>query len=186
MFFHIMLFTTFELETKFWEAHQFWESGVTSYYNLLLPSQNTTKKPLTVFALLNYSAYSLFFSFKRHQRICSTSLSGIFPLTNPLSSQEVILLGLILLFYKYIGPGSCPLFFCMTLKWLLSADVNICFKGINLPIQTSPNWPAPSFFTNLIDSRGISHASLSHGFWGLGLIHAFSNLLHKPSDCSGF
>lgn len=52
------------------------------------------------------------------------------------------------------------------------------------PIQTSPNCPAPSFFTNLMDSRGISQASLSQGFCGLGLIQTFSNLLHKPSDCS--
>lgn len=111
IFFHIMFFTTFELETKFWEAHKFWESGVTSYYNLLLPSQNTTKKPLTVFALLNYSAYSLFFSFKRHQRICSTSLSGIFPLTNPLSSQE----------------GICWAWFCCFTSILDQAHVH-CFS----------------------------------------------------------
>lgn len=68
----------------------------------------------------------------------------------------------------------------------LPSELNTHVKRTNLPIQTSPNWPAPSFFTNLIDSRGISHASLSHGFWGLGLIQAFSNFLHKPSDCPGF
>lgn len=59
-------------------------------------------------------------------------------------------------------------------------------KATHSPIQTSPNCPAPSLFTSLMDSRGISQASLSHGFCGLGLMHAFSNLRHKPSDCSNF
>ena len=59
-------------------------------------------------------------------------------------------------------------------------------RATHSPIQTSPNCPAPSLFTSLMDSRGISQASLSHGFCGLGLMHAFSNLRHKPSGCSNF
>lgn len=126
------------------------------------------------------------FPLKDTKRICSTSLSGIYPFYKPSLLTRRYIVGLILLFYKYTGSCSCPLCFLNDSEMALPSELNTHFKRINLPIQTSPNWPAPSFFTNLIDSRGISHASLSHGFWGLGLIQAFSNFLHKPSDCPGF
>lgn len=54
----------------------------------------------------------------------------------------------------------------------------------NSPIQTSPNCPAPSFFTILMESLEISQASLSHGFWTLGLKHGRSSLRHRPSGLS--
>lgn len=52
------------------------------------------------------------------------------------------------------------------------------------PIHTSPNCPAPSFFTIFMDSLGISQASLSHGFWALGFAHGRSSLRHRPSALS--
>lgn len=116
----------------------------------------------------------------------STSLSGMLLLMNPFSSQKVYFGHIFAILQVYQTRFISTVFLNVSEMTLLSADLNTYFKWINLPIQTSPNCPAPSFFTNLIDSRGISHASLSHGFWGLGLIQAFSNFLHRPSDCSGF
>lgn len=184
--FYFIFFNTFWFGTKFWEPHQFWDSGATSYYNLLLPPQNRTKNSI-VFYLPNYSAYSPFFSFKRHQKDLFHFLARyLTPFTNPLSSRRRYILGLVLLFLQVYRIRFMITMFLNDSEMTLPSQLNTHFKRINLPIQTSPNWPAPSFFTNLIDSRGISHASLSHGFWGLGLIQAFSNFLHKPSDCPGF
>lgn len=53
-----------------------------------------------------------------------------------------------------------------------------------LPIQTSPNWPAPSRLSILRDDLGISQASFSHGFSGLGLRHALVRVWQRPSPCS--
>lgn len=50
-----------------------------------------------------------------------------------------------------------------------------------LPIHTSPNCPAPSFFSIWRDSRGISQASFSHGFWGLGDTHGTDSFWQSPS-----
>ena len=61
------------------------------------------------------------------------------------------------------------------LEWFLSVS----------PIQTSPNCPAPSLFSSLSDDRGISHASFSHGFSGLGLRHGLVRVWQRPSPCSG-
>lgn len=55
----------------------------------------------------------------------------------------------------------------------------------SLPIQTSPNCPAPSFFSSLRDSRGISQASFSHGFWGLGDTQGTVSFWQSPSLPSG-
>lgn len=57
--------------------------------------------------------------------------------------------------------------------------------SLHSPIQTSPNCPAPSFFTILIESLEISQASLSHGFWALGFTQGRSSLRHSPSALSG-
>lgn len=51
----------------------------------------------------------------------------------------------------------------------------------SLPIQTSPNCPAPSLFSSLRDSRGISQASFSHGFWGLEDRQGTDSFWHSPS-----
>lgn len=51
----------------------------------------------------------------------------------------------------------------------------------SLPIQTSPNCPAPSFFSSLRDSRGISQASFSHGFWGLEDTQGTVSFWQSPS-----
>lgn len=40
---YFIIFNTFWFETKFWEAHQFSDSGATSYYNLVFLPQNITK-----------------------------------------------------------------------------------------------------------------------------------------------
>lgn len=53
-----------------------------------------------------------------------------------------------------------------------------------LPIQTSPNWPAPRRLSSFRDSRGISQASFSQGFWGLGLRQGVVRDWHNPSLCS--
>lgn len=55
----------------------------------------------------------------------------------------------------------------------------------SLPIQTSPNCPAPSFFSSLRDSRGISQASFSHGFCGLGDTQGTVSFWQSPSLPSG-
>lgn len=52
------------------------------------------------------------------------------------------------------------------------------------PIQTSPNWPAPSFFSSFSDDLGISQASFSQGFSGLELKHGFVSVWQRPSPCS--
>lgn len=52
------------------------------------------------------------------------------------------------------------------------------------PIQTSPNCPAPSFFTILMDSLEISQASLSHGFWAFGFTQGRSRFRQSPSALS--
>lgn len=53
------------------------------------------------------------------------------------------------------------------------------------PIQTSPNWPAPSFLSSLSDDLGISQASFSHGFSGLGFRQGVVRDWQRPSPCSG-
>ncbi len=53
-----------------------------------------------------------------------------------------------------------------------------------LPIHTSPNWPAPSFFTIFTVSLGISHSSWSQGLWGAAVWQGLPSLWHKPSDVS--
>lgn len=55
----------------------------------------------------------------------------------------------------------------------------------SLPIQTSPNCPAPSFFSSSRDSRGISQASFSHGFWGLEDTQGTVSFWQSPSLPSG-
>lgn len=55
----------------------------------------------------------------------------------------------------------------------------------SLPIQTSPNCPAPSFFSSSRDSRGISQASFSHGFWGLADTQGTVSFWQSPSLPSG-
>lgn len=55
----------------------------------------------------------------------------------------------------------------------------------SLPIQTSPNCPAPSFFSSLRDSRGISQASFSQGFWGLEDMQGTVSFWQSPSLTSG-
>lgn len=55
----------------------------------------------------------------------------------------------------------------------------------SLPIHTSPNCPAPSFFSSLRDSRGISQASFSHGFWGLEDTQGTVSFWQSPSLPSG-
>ena len=55
----------------------------------------------------------------------------------------------------------------------------------SLPIQTSPNCPAPSFFSILRDSRGISQASFSQGFWGLEDMQGTVSFWQSPSLASG-
>ena len=55
----------------------------------------------------------------------------------------------------------------------------------SLPIQTSPNCPAPSFFSILRDSRGISQASFSQGFWGLEDTQGTVSFWQSPSLPSG-
>lgn len=52
------------------------------------------------------------------------------------------------------------------------------------PIQTSPNCPAPSFFTILMDSLEISQASLSHGFWAFGFTQGRFRFRQSPSALS--
>lgn len=53
------------------------------------------------------------------------------------------------------------------------------------PIQTSPNWPAPSLRSSFRDSRGISHSSCHQGFWGALDWHGFTSFVHKPSESPG-
>uniref|UniRef100_H2XJG3 Secreted protein n=1 Tax=Ciona intestinalis TaxID=7719 RepID=H2XJG3_CIOIN len=54
------------------------------------------------------------------------------------------------------------------------------------PFQTSPNIPAPNFFSNLRDSRGISHTSLAIVIvWGFSKRgQGSSRRQHKPSVTS--
>lgn len=40
---YFVFFNTFWFEIKFWGAHGFWDSGATSYYNLLFLPQNITE-----------------------------------------------------------------------------------------------------------------------------------------------
>ena len=100
---------------------------------------------------------------------------------------------------------SCLLFFfrsgSMKLKlhtdfWVLRKSANTELKKIKLnamemclPLQTSPNCPAPSLSQNSKEPRGISHWSrvsrdMSH-IWGFGFGHGRVNRQHKPSACSG-
>lgn len=55
----------------------------------------------------------------------------------------------------------------------------------SLPSQTSPNCPAPSLFSILRDSRGISQASFSQGFWGLEDTQGTVSFWQSPSLPSG-
>lgn len=50
-----------------------------------------------------------------------------------------------------------------------------------LPIQTSPNCPAPSFFTIFNVSLGISHSSWPQGLWGAADLQGVPSLWHRPS-----
>lgn len=52
---------------------------------------------------------------------------------------------------------------------------------MHLPIQTSPNCPAPSLRSSFRDSRGISHSSCHQGFCGALDWHGFTSFVHSPS-----
>lgn len=65
---------------------------------------------------------------------------------------------------------------------LISREVSL--RGSS-PIHTSPNWPAPSFFSIFRLDLAISQASFSQGFSGLGFRHAWLRVWQRPSECSG-
>lgn len=114
---YFILFNTFWLETKFWEAHRFWDSGATCHYNLVFLPQNITKNSV-VFDLLNYSAYSLFFPFKRPQNNLFHFLARYLPpFTSPLSSQEGISSSWFCCFTNIQDQLHVHCVFWMTLKW---------------------------------------------------------------------
>ena len=57
-----------------------------------------------------------------------------------------------------------------------------------IPLYTSPNWPAPSFWISWIDARDISHESLvlndKSEVNGAGLGHGKDNLQERPWELS--
>lgn len=63
----------------------------------------------------------------------------------------------------------------------LSVCFFICMFAAYLPIQTSPNWPAPNLFTIFNVSLGISHSSWAQGLWGAEDLQGLPSLWHKPS-----
>lgn len=52
---------------------------------------------------------------------------------------------------------------------------------LTLPLQTSPNCPAPKRFDSSRDSRSISHASLLRAMTGFDFPQGFSNFCPNPS-----
>lgn len=81
--------------------------------------------------------------------------------------------------------------FPLCLRLFLKAMISLSSPSLpppvpgSLPIQTSPNCPAPSFFSSLRDSRGISQASFSHGFCGLEDTQGTVSFWQSPSLPSG-
>lgn len=89
------------------------------------------------------------------------------------------------------NPGS-KIFKLLRTKWKYSSELtafvvhptSTC-PPCHLPIQTSPNCPAPSFCSSFRDSRGISHSSCHQGFCGALDWHGFISFVHNPSASPG-